>query len=127
MSTAILENAIARFSYDRGILKVVVKASTVDLNVAHELIKVRHLFMKDTTCKLLIEVSGVKSVTKEARHCISGPEGTEGVIATAIVAKSNLSWMMSTFYVAANKPTIPIDVFRDEEKAFKWLSDKQIR
>lgn len=70
---------------------------------------------------LLIDITDVKSMTREAREIYS-KVSTEGrVKAVGLVTRSAMSRILGNFFMSFNKPSVPIRLFKDQEQARKWL------
>jgi len=59
--------------------------------------------------------------SKEARAYFAGREGTQGIIASAIIVDGFISWGLMKFLSIIQPSTFPVETFRDIEKAKKWL------
>lgn len=71
----------------------------------------------------LVDSSGVKSFTKEARDYLSSDVGRIGVKATAIIAAGYMGSTIANFFlkVTVGKPIVPTKLFSDRKKALAWL------
>lgn len=93
----------------------------IDLDTARETINARKKFAGSGVYPFLVEVSDVKSVTKEARDYFASADGTSNVIAAAIMTNSVLGKMMCNFFLNCSKPLVPTKLFTSREEAIKWL------
>lgn len=70
---------------------------------------------------VVVNLTGLKSVSRKARRYYSGEETAKYVSAAALVADSPVSRVLGNFFLGINKPPIPIRLFISEEKAMEWL------
>jgi hypothetical protein len=65
-----------------------------------------------------IDATGLKSVTREAREYFAASK----VISRAgMLTGSLISRVLGNFYLAVNKPVIPLKMFTSEAEAIAWL------
>jgi hypothetical protein len=69
----------------------------------------------------LIDMSKVKSMSREAREFYAGPVPTQSLLATAIVTNSNIGKIVANFFIGLTKPSMPTRMFTDYETALEWL------
>ncbi|NQT62687.1 MAG: hypothetical protein HQ556_06990 [Candidatus Marinimicrobia bacterium] len=70
---------------------------------------------------VLIDLSNVKSVEKQARDYLASDATSEFVLATALVAPTMVSRVLGNFFLGLNKPPIPVKLFRSKEEGLEWL------
>lgn len=74
---------------------------------------------------LLLDISGIRSITREARVHYSRQDQTPGraVVnrAIAILVSSPLTRVIANFFVGLNRPRTPLRLFTSEERAVAWL------
>jgi hypothetical protein len=70
---------------------------------------------------VLVDLSNVKSMTREARLYFAGPETAAVQAAAALVIKSPLTRAIGNFFMGLNKPLIPTRLFTSETDAVTWL------
>lgn len=70
---------------------------------------------------LLIDISDVKSMTREAREIYSKVSTEARVKAVGLVTRSAMSRILGNFFMSFNRPSVPIRLFKDKEQARKWL------
>lgn len=73
------------------------------------------------TYPLLVNVSELKSINKEAREYISGEKGIELLSAGAFLVDNQVAKFIGNFFIKINKPKLPARLFTNEEKALQWL------
>ncbi|MEI9809100.1 MAG: hypothetical protein WDO16_15245 [Bacteroidota bacterium] len=101
------------------------KGLKVNLEMAKEIVKARLTLAESKPVVALAYNQGVKSLTKEARDYLSSDEGSEGLLAGAVILDSPFSSFLGNFYLSVAKPKIPARSFTTTEAALKWL--KQFR
>ena len=69
---------------------------------------------------LLVDMSQVKSISREARAFYAS-EGSRYAIAVALVVGSPLSRMLGNFFLGFNRPTVPTRLFSSTDEAASWL------
>ena len=69
----------------------------------------------------LVDLSNLKSMTREARLYFAGPETAAAQSAAALVIKSPLTKAIGNFFMGLNKPLIPTRLFTSETEALVWL------
>lgn len=118
------ENEFVIYSLIEGILFATFrKGVVIDLEAARKILEIRLLMTGTSEYPALVESSGVKSFTKEARDFLSSNAGREGIKATAILASGYMASTIANFFlkVTVGKPIVPTKIFSDREKALEWL------
>jgi hypothetical protein len=92
----------------------------MDLTIARLCVEERLRFCEGESFPCLINMRGLKSVTKEAREYLAN-EGTLLVKAGALVINSLLTEMIGNIFLSVNKPKVPTRLFLDEAAAISWL------
>lgn len=72
----------------------------------------------------LVDVRGVKKVTKEFRDYAATEEAAAYTKAVALLVGSGFSRIAGNIYLSFNKPKNPTKLFTDEAKAIDWLLEK---
>jgi hypothetical protein len=72
---------------------------------------------------LLIDMRGVKSISKEARSYYAKPLEASHIrtMALAIVVSSPISRVLGNFFMGTNRPVVPARMFNSLEAAIAWL------
>lgn len=91
------------------------------LDVAKSCVGARLFFSKGKSYALLIDMTGIKSVTAEARKYMA-TVGITWVKAGALITGSPLSRTVGNIFLAIEKPSVPTKLFTDEQKARQWLT-----
>jgi hypothetical protein len=69
----------------------------------------------------LIDMSRVKSMSREARAFYAGEVPPKALTAVAIVTNSNIGKIVANFFIGLTKPSLPTRMFTDYETAIGWL------
>lgn len=115
---------ILNLYFENGILVgEFAKDLDVDLKTAKRIVQARKEISNYQPCLILVDVTSVKSVSKEARDYFGSKEGSSHLIASAIYSNSKLSNFLANFLIKVNllKSEAPIKLFDNREKAMKWL------
>jgi hypothetical protein len=70
---------------------------------------------------VLVDISQMRSITREARSYFGGPETAAIETATALVVKSHLSRAIGNFFIGINRSVLPTRLFSNEADAAQWL------
>ncbi len=70
---------------------------------------------------VLVDMTKVKSMSREAREYFGGAEAARSVSAVAIIIDGPVSRMLGTFFLRANVKAMPHRLFSDEKSALEWL------
>jgi len=92
----------------------------MDLEIAIECVKERISFSKNQSYACLINMKGIKSITRDAREYMA-TEGGKYLKAGALLVDSALSKMIGNLFLSINKPQVPTKLFTDEQQAKEWL------
>lgn len=96
--------------------------TVMDINVAKELVKNRMEYTEGKDFYTIVDVSNLKSVTKDAREYMSHPDfGLKGILAGAFISNKPVTTMVVNFFLAINKPIVPAKFFTAKEEALKWI------
>ncbi len=70
----------------------------------------------------LIDMTNMKSITKEAREYFGEVENSH-IKAVGLVTNSPVSKVFGNFFLRFNKPTIPVRLYSSEIQAHDWLKE----
>lgn len=70
---------------------------------------------------LLVDMTRVRSMSKEAREEYVKEVDEPFVTAVALVTKSSVGRMVGNFFIGLNRTEIPTRLFTEAEKAKEWL------
>ena len=69
----------------------------------------------------MVDISKIKSVTREAREYFAGEKASEVAKSIAIIVSSPVSRVIGNFLIGLNKPSYPIKLFTKVKEAEDWL------
>ncbi|MFY9310752.1 MAG: hypothetical protein WAQ28_17025 [Bacteroidia bacterium] len=119
----LLDNEYGRIELENeSIIIATWKANILDLNTVQNAVSTRLEVVDGKSYPFLINIGSIKDSTKEARDFLASSEGTEGIIAGALLVTSTLENIMASIYIQFNKPIVPTKIFKDRAKAIEWLS-----
>ena len=72
---------------------------------------------------LLIDITAIKSLSKEAREEYAKAGDSYGVKAVAIVTNSGIGKILGNFFISFDKPVVPTKLFNSDSAAKEWLQD----
>jgi hypothetical protein len=70
---------------------------------------------------MLVDMSKVKSITREARERYASPKNEETITACAIVVGSRLNRFIGNFFIGLNRAPVPTRLFDSPADARAWL------
>ncbi len=70
---------------------------------------------------LMIDITEVRSMAREARAYFQRPEHAEVLYAVALVVGSPISRAIGNFFLGLNRPVVPTQLFSDPAKATAWI------
>jgi hypothetical protein len=73
---------------------------------------------------MLVDMSQVKSISREARTVYAQRQNAETVSALALVIGSPVSRVIGNFFIGLNKPAMPTRLFTSIEDATAWLRQR---
>ncbi len=69
----------------------------------------------------LVDLTGLKAISRDARNYYASPAGTRHATAIALVVGSPLSRMMGNFFIGMNRLAVPVRLFGTRQDAMAWL------
>lgn len=122
-----VSNSFTKYWMEDGIMcSIFLIDFELNLKNCIELINFRHDFSKGEKQYWLYDISGLKSMTKEAKDYAS-KYGQDYLHAAAIIVHSHMQKFLINTFIIVKKPDIPTRVFTDRSKAKKWLFDLKIK
>ena len=82
--------------------------------------RVRDKMNKKQT-RVLIDMSVVSEISKDARDYFANERTASIQRATALYITSSIGKVIGNFFMGLNKPITPTKLFTDKEEAIKWL------
>lgn len=70
---------------------------------------------------VMVDMSGIRAETREARHYFASDEAVARYSAVAIVVSSPLSRVIANFFMRLTQHRRPTRLFTDERAAADWL------
>jgi hypothetical protein len=121
----VLDTAYVRFEFDGDILIATYKKGrTITLEAARDIVRERIEFTEGQPVGVLLVDRGVSSFDKAARDYLASSEGTRFIKAGAILCEGPATAIIGNFIIKVNKPTIPVRLFTNKERAIGWLKNK---
>lgn len=97
-------------------------ALDMDIKVARDMVASRLEYTKGESVYALIDVTNLKSTTKEARDYMNSTEGgLRGIKAGAFLSNNVVPTLLINMYLKVSNPPVPAKFFTSEEEALKWL------
>lgn len=107
---------------DDGILVIMNKPVSVHTKEdAEEGVAVAMDISAGTPRPLLIDISDIKTMSRDAREIYAKVSVKEKVKAVALITKSAMSRILGNFFLNFNRPSVPIKLFADADAARVWL------
>lgn len=92
----------------------------LNLRIARLVVAERMRISQGKKYPCIFDLRGLSSVTRDARHYLA-TEGSNLVIAGALLVKSNISKTIGNIFLTLNKPKVPAKIFTDRQSALKWV------
>lgn len=105
-----------------GIVRAKLKPQVeVDLADAREAVHAISQLCEGKRCPVLIDMTEIQAMDRNARVYFAGPETARVESAAAILVRSPLTRAIGNFFMGLNKPLFPTRLFTTEEEALSWL------
>jgi hypothetical protein len=92
----------------------------IDIQMARVCVFARIEFSHCTSYPCLLDMTRVRSATREAREYMA-KEGCLFITAGALIVHSPLSKMIGNMFLSLNRPRVPARLFSSKMKAKEWL------
>lgn len=92
----------------------------IDLDIAKNIVEARLNYQENIILPCLIDITGVVSITREAREYFAN-EGNKNISCMGIISKTTLGKLIGNFYLHFNTPLIPAKFFNQKKEAIEWL------
>lgn len=92
----------------------------LSLAVAKACVEARIFYSKGQAYPLLVDMKGIKSTTREARRYMA-TIGATLVTAAALITGSAINRTIGNIFLKIDRPSVPLKLFTDEQKAMEWL------
>lgn len=105
-----------------GILRFIVSTSGVKMNRqdAEEALDAIVQVSKGTTYPVIVDIRKLLGMDIDSRRFFAN---TITVTACVLLVESPVSRVIGNFFIGLNKASIPVKLFRDENKAIDWLAE----
>lgn len=70
---------------------------------------------------MLVDITNVRTMSKDAREEYVRPQNKEFITAVALLTNSNVGRMIGNLFMSLNKHIVPVKMFTDADKAREWL------
>jgi hypothetical protein len=115
------ENEFAQFWIANGILFFEYKPNTIlDLEAAQHIVADRIHFQNEKAYPVLCDVRGIVNTDKSGRDYLA-QSGSVLTKAVALIVHQKVSITISNFYLRISKPTVPTQLFNNQEDALDYL------
>ena len=116
-----LSKSTVRIDENGIIISEYKKDSKIEIEDA---IMVRDATLKLTggkSCVALVDLTNVKTISKEARNYFSSIEFAEVFKAAASFVSTPISRIIGNFFLGINRPAMPVRLFDSKDGAIVWL------
>ncbi len=83
----------------------------------------RNTFCKEEKRPIIVDLSNIKTVSKESRDIYSSQEMGDTISAAALIVSNPVNRIMGNFYMGINKTKMPVRMFTGAMDAKNWLKD----
>jgi hypothetical protein len=116
-----IELPFVRMWLDDNIFYAVYAPDTeIDLHKAKEAVAARVKLCEAKSYPCLIDIRGLKSMSKEAREYLAN-EGAKYITALALITGNAFTRTFAQLFLIINNPFIPVRLFDDPQSAKQWL------
>jgi len=122
MKRPVISTETASAWMDGNIIYYAYKSKEISLPLAVQSVELKKQLAQGKEYPICIDLSQVKSVTKEARQYLSGGQSIENITVAALLASSVVSKLICTFFLNFNKPPVMVKIFVHKDEAVKWLN-----
>ncbi len=125
MKYKVLNNDHIYMEIRDGLLYAKFKNDVIDAKRAQDIVAQRLSFIEEGTFPIIIDGSGVKDITKEARTVLSSEEANRYTVALAVIIRSPINRVLANFFLRFQQPPYPLRLFKNIEDAQEWLKQYQ--
>jgi hypothetical protein len=118
-----IENEFVKIWIEDEVLFMIYKKEQIDLPYAKNVVETRLKISNGRSYPVFVDLNKVKGVTKDARGFLAGKEAADLISASALWGIHEMIKMLANFYLALNKPDVPVKFFNDKQKALEWLKN----
>lgn len=106
---------------DRFVHAVMKQGCQMELADAQENVAAIFALAGGRRSRVLVDMRGVRSQSREARQYFAGPEAEKATRAVALLIGSPVSRVLANFFLRLTNQQIPTALFTSEEAAIAWL------
>ena len=108
-----VEDGILHFSFNQG--------AEITLEIAKDFVRRRKDLCEGRPHPALVNSTGLKWASREARAYLASSESTEAIKITGFVVNGTVQRIFTNFFLTFYKPPVHVKVFSDTGKAIAWL------
>ena len=83
----------------------------------------RTAFFEGVKRPIIVDISNIKTVSKESRDIYSSQEMGDTISAAALIVSNPVNRILGNFYMGINKTKMPVRMFTGAMDAKNWLKD----
>lgn len=106
-----------------GVLYCEYKEDTVNLKKAKQIIEDRLSYTNGINYPSIVRSMNKIEIQKDARSFFKSEESSKGLSAVALISTNSYSLIMMNFMLRLYRPSIPLKMFTDEQKAIEWIAE----
>ena len=95
---------------------------TVEVDDIREIVRMQGELTGHKKLPVVTAPSEFTSISKEARHFMSGNDAAKYTSADAFIIRSLAQKILADFYLRFQNPVVPTKVFRNKEEAIEWAA-----
>lgn len=123
----ILNTKYCSFKIKEGVLMAIYHESIkIDLDIAKEIVQIRLNYQGNIILPCIIEITGILSITRDAREYFASNEGCENISCMGLLSTTTLGKFLGNFYLHFNTPIIPSKFFTQKKETINWLQKMHI-
>lgn len=111
---------------DTDILYAKYMVDVLNLEDARDALAMRLNFVDNKSHKMLVDISGIGRVTKEARNFLGSEEGYTNITATAIIVNTPVMATMANFFMRFSSQPVPVKMVKSYDDGLAWLQGVKI-
>lgn len=118
-----VSNEISEFWIENGILCAQFRdGALVDLDAAKDSVRIRDGLLNGRVMPILLDIRGLRELTKGAREYLSSPECLKMTSAGVLLTNNSLFVRtLANIYFRLAQPNMPHRMFADREAALHWF------
>ncbi len=108
-----------------GVVHAKYNLDKLDESNLKESILERKKLTKEKALPSIVDISCLKSITRDARIHMSSKAASEGLTASAVIVSNGFTTALANFCIKVNflKPLIPLKLFTERKEALSWLEE----